>query len=126
MPNTTIHPAGSNRPDNSLDVNQTIDNARFNRFHWRVLLLCALIIIFDGYDLVIYGVVLPVLMKEWHLTPLQAGSLGTEARLSRLCAWVLQADRLGLNYGLRLPGLEIKPGSGEAHKRQCLEALALC
>jgi len=56
----------------------------------------------------------------------QAGSSGTEARLSRLCAWVLQADKLGLSYGLRLPGLEIKPGSGEAHKRQCLEALALC
>jgi uncharacterized protein (DUF58 family) len=56
----------------------------------------------------------------------QAGSLGTEARLQRLCAWVLQADRLGLSYGLRLPGLQVKPGSGEAHKRQCLEALALC
>jgi len=55
-----------------------------------------------------------------------AGSLGTEARLQRLCAWVLQADRLGLSYGLRLPGLQVKPGSGEAHKRQCLEALALC
>ena len=50
----------------------------------------------------------------------------TEGRLSRLCAWVLQADRLGISYGLRLPGLQIKPSSGEAHKRQCLEALALC
>jgi len=56
----------------------------------------------------------------------RAGSLDTEARLSRLCAWLLQADRLGLNYGLRLPGVEIKPSGGEAHKRQCLEALALC
>jgi hypothetical protein len=25
-------------------------------------------------------------------------------QLSRLCAWVLQADKLGLDYGLRLPG----------------------
>ena len=56
----------------------------------------------------------------------QAGKLGTEARLSRLCAWVLQADKLGASYGLRLPGLEISPSSGEAHRRQCLEALALC
>ena len=55
-----------------------------------------------------------------------AGSVGTEARLSRLCAWVLQADKLGLSYGLRLPGLEISPSNGEAHKRRCLEALALC
>jgi uncharacterized protein (DUF58 family) len=56
----------------------------------------------------------------------QAGSLGTEARLSRLAAWVLQADKLGLDFGLRLPARQIKPSSGEAHKRQCLEALALC
>ena len=56
----------------------------------------------------------------------QAGSIDTEHRLSRLCAWVLQADRLGVDYGLRLPGVEIKPACGEAHKRRCLEALALC
>jgi uncharacterized protein (DUF58 family) len=55
----------------------------------------------------------------------QAGA-GTEQRLSRLAAWVLQAERLGLDYGLRLPGQQIKPGSGEAHKRRCLEALATC
>jgi uncharacterized protein (DUF58 family) len=54
------------------------------------------------------------------------GNLRTEHKLSRLCAWVLQADKLGVDYGLRLPGQEIKPASGEAHKRRCLEALALC
>ncbi len=55
-----------------------------------------------------------------------AGLQDVEARLSRLCAWVLQADKQGLTYGLRVPGHHIKPGSGEAHKRQCLEALATC
>ncbi len=49
-----------------------------------------------------------------------------EARLSRLTAWVLQADRLGQDYGLRLPGREIAPDHGPAHRRRCLEALALC
>lgn len=62
-----------------IDVHEVIDNARFNRFHWMVLFWCALIIIFDGYDLVIYGVVLPMLMKEWGLSPLQAGALGSYA-----------------------------------------------
>jgi uncharacterized protein (DUF58 family) len=56
----------------------------------------------------------------------QTGSRDTEHRLSRLCAWVLQAERLGLAYGLRLSARQIAPASGEAHKRQCLEALALC
>jgi uncharacterized protein (DUF58 family) len=56
----------------------------------------------------------------------QAGPADTEHKLSRLAAWVLQAERLGLDYGLRLPGQQIAPGSGEAHKRRCLEALAAC
>ena len=55
-----------------------------------------------------------------------AGGAGNvEFRLSRLCAWVLEAHKRGVDYGLRLPGQEIKPAHGEAHKRQCLEALAL-
>ncbi|MBL0424515.1 DUF58 domain-containing protein [Ramlibacter alkalitolerans] len=49
-----------------------------------------------------------------------------EERLSRLAAWVLQADKLGQDYGLRLGNQQIAPGTGEAHKRRCLEALALC
>jgi uncharacterized protein (DUF58 family) len=56
----------------------------------------------------------------------QAGLQDVERRLSRLAAWVLQADRLGMEYGLRLAGQQIEPGSGEAHKRRCLEALATC
>lgn len=56
----------------------------------------------------------------------QCGHRDFEGKLSRLAAWVLQADRLGLDYGLRLPGQEIKPAAGEAHKRRCLEALATC
>ncbi|MDD2546199.1 MAG: MFS transporter [Burkholderiaceae bacterium] len=62
-----------------IDVPKIIDDAKFNSFHWTVLFWCALIIIFDGYDLVIYGVVLPVLMKEWGMSPLQAGALGSYA-----------------------------------------------
>jgi uncharacterized protein (DUF58 family) len=56
----------------------------------------------------------------------QCGIAEREARLSRLAAWILQADKLGLDYGLRLPGQQIAPAGGEAHKRRCLEALALC
>ncbi len=63
---------------------------------------------------------------ELWLDLMQAGTLDTEHKLARLCAWVLQSERLGLNYGLRLPSLVIAPACGEAHKRLCLEALALC
>ena len=62
-----------------IDVHKLIDEASFNKFHWMVLFWCALIIVFDGYDLVIYGVVLPKLMAEWQLSPMQAGALGSYA-----------------------------------------------
>jgi uncharacterized protein (DUF58 family) len=63
---------------------------------------------------------------ELWLDLAQCGHADKEHKLSRLCAWVLQADKLGVDYGLRLPARQVKPASGEAHKRQCLEALALC
>jgi hypothetical protein len=56
----------------------------------------------------------------------RAGALGAEARLSRLAAWVLAADAQQLDYGLRLPGVEIAPDSGPAHRLRCLQALATC
>lgn len=49
----------------------------------------------------------------------------TEAQLSRLCAWVLQAHSLGIAYGLQLGSAQIHPATGEAHQQRCLKALAL-
>ncbi len=63
---------------------------------------------------------------ELWLDTAATGLADPEARLSRLASWVLQADRLGLAYGLRLPGRQIAPASGAGHRRACLEALALC
>ncbi|GAB4089534.1 DUF58 domain-containing protein [Hydrogenophaga soli] len=62
------------------------------------------------------------LWLDWQHT----GLTQPEARLSRLTAWVLMADRLGLIYGLRLPGTERQPDWGPTHRQACLEALALC
>ena len=55
-----------------------------------------------------------------------AGLPELEARISRLCAWVLMADRLGVDYGLRVAGQQVPPAQGEAHRRRCLEVLATC
>ncbi|MFQ5469644.1 MAG: DUF58 domain-containing protein [Gammaproteobacteria bacterium] len=48
-----------------------------------------------------------------------------ETRLSILCHWVIDAERCDLQYGLKLPNKTMKPGTGEFHKHQCLETLAL-
>ncbi len=47
-----------------------------------------------------------------------------EIKLSMICAMILTAASKGMDYGLKLPGLEIEPGKGEAHKHNCLKALA--
>ena len=61
------------------------------------------------------------LWLDWQLAQLP----GTEPRLSRLAAWVLAAEAAGVAHGLRLPGVEIAPGSGAAQRRRSLDALAL-
>ena len=49
----------------------------------------------------------------------------TEIRLSLLAGAIEELSATPLHYGLRLPGLEIEPASGAAHRRHCLDALAL-
>ena len=63
--------------------------------------------------------------RELWLDWQDCAPLPPEARLSRLTSWVLEADRQGARYGLRIPGFQAQPGVGDAHKLACLEALAL-
>lgn len=49
----------------------------------------------------------------------------TEERLSRLCYCVLQLAKRSAPYGLKIPGIEIAPGSGMDHRDRLLRALAL-
>ncbi len=62
-----------------------------------------------------------VVALDW--ATLQA--LGYEQRISQLCLWVLQAEQKQRRYALKLPHLHVEAGSGQAHQRQCLQALAL-
>ena len=62
------------------------------------------------------------LWLDWAMLP---AHLTVEQRLSRLAGWVLVAERTGVHYGLRLPGIEILPARGEAQLGACLQALAL-
>jgi len=62
------------------------------------------------------------LLLDWAQLP---HGVEMEERLSRLAGWVLAAERDGLRYGLRLPGVEISPDHGAPHRATCLQALAL-
>jgi uncharacterized protein (DUF58 family) len=60
------------------------------------------------------------LWLDWDAAPEQE----TEARLSRLARWVLDAERSGQTWGLRIPGKTLPPGRGDHHLKQALDALA--
>lgn len=51
-----------------------------------VVAICWLTIIFDGYDLIVYGAVVPSLLeyREWALTPERAGVIGSYALVGML------------------------------------------
>lgn len=48
-----------------------------------------------------------------------------EHRLSQLCYWVLKLEQRHQEYGLRIPGFELKPDTGPSHQIKALKALAL-
>ena len=58
---------------------------------------------------------------DWDMFP----GLPTEQRLSHLCYWALEFEAGREEYGLRLPGLVLEPGTGEKHLGEVLKALAL-
>ncbi len=51
--------------------------------------------------------------------------LDLELRLSRLCSWILEAEKRGMRYSLHMAGLSITADRGDAHQIRCLSALAL-
>ncbi|MFC2947597.1 MFS transporter [Virgibacillus sediminis] len=81
-----------------IHVNQVISESKFNRFHFWLLFWCCVIIMFDSYDLVIYGSVLPVLMEEWALSPVEGGAIGSYGFFGMMIGAILfgiLADKFG-------------------------------
>ena len=64
--------------------------------------ICFIGLVFDGYDLVVYGTVLSTLLRdpEWALTPAQAGAIGSYA-LFGMMVGALAAGAVGDYIGRR-------------------------
>ena len=58
---------------------------------------------------------------DWDRLPRQ---LDIEARLSRLSAWILSAERTKIDYTLDLPGYSAPAANGPEHRARCMRALA--
>ena len=82
----------------TIDVSRLVDEAKVGPFHTMIIAICAILLIVDGYDVFIYGVVLPELMKQWQLTAPQAGSLASWALFGMMGGALLfgpLGDRIG-------------------------------
>lgn len=82
----------------TVDANEIYDKSSFKPFHLSIIVGCFLIILFDGFDTAIYGAVVPVLMEEWSLTPVQTGAIGSYTVIGTVVGAVgmsIIGDRIG-------------------------------
>lgn len=81
-----------------INTAEIIAKSKFNRFHLGLLLWSFLVISFDGYDLVVYGTVVPVLIEQWNLTSVEAGAMGSYGLFGMMFGAIIfgtLADRIG-------------------------------
>lgn len=81
-----------------VDLDATIGRSRFGRLHLRIVALCGLVILFDGYDLTIYGAAVPRMIAEFGITPAAAGVIGSGALVGMMIGAMVfgsLADRVG-------------------------------
>ncbi|MCT4476228.1 aromatic acid/H+ symport family MFS transporter [Peribacillus frigoritolerans] len=77
---------------------KVIDGSRIHSFHIWLVFWLFLVILFDGYDVVIYGVVVPSLIKEWGISDVTAGAIGSYTVMGTAAGAIvfgLLADKLG-------------------------------
>ncbi|HJS21914.1 MAG TPA: MFS transporter [Steroidobacteraceae bacterium] len=52
-----------------IDLERIIDRSRLGPLQWRVLILCGLVTLLDGYDLQAMASATPALAADWNVTP---------------------------------------------------------
>ena len=62
-----------------IKVNALIDNAKLNKFLVGVFVICLIGEMIDGYDMNIFGVIIPSLMQDLSFTPVQTGAVASYA-----------------------------------------------
>lgn len=82
----------------NINPEKIIETSKFNRFHYSLIAWGFFIILFDGYDLVVFGTVVPVLMQEWGLTSVEVGAIGSYGLFGMVFGAMffgMLADRVG-------------------------------
>ncbi|BFO09745.1 hypothetical protein GGER_22550 [Serratia rubidaea] len=87
---------------NIVDVKAWIDSRPISGYQWLVLILCFIIIMFDGYDAAVMGFIAPALIEDWGIS---RGEMGP----------ILGAAMLGVALGALIAG----PYSDRFGRKRC-------
>lgn len=87
-------------PDRLVDVAEVIDRAPVGRYQIRIVGICGLIALLDGFDIQSMGVVLPSLAKDWSMPAAELGPLLSAGFLGIIIG-MLTLGTLGDRYGRR-------------------------
>jgi AAHS family benzoate transporter-like MFS transporter len=102
--NHTTSAAAPERPASRLSPSSTGEGrtSRFPRRSALAVLVCWLLVVFDGYDLIVYGTVQSSLIADtgWGLTKATAGTIGSMAFLGMMIGAVF-AGRMADSWGRR-------------------------
>ncbi|WP_338471675.1 aromatic acid/H+ symport family MFS transporter [Niallia sp. XMNu-256] len=82
----------------TTNAEQLVEKTKLNKFHWTLLFWGGLLMLFDGFDLTVYGAVVPTLMEEWGISAVKAGMYGSYALFGMMFGALIfgtLADRLG-------------------------------
>jgi len=62
-----------------ISAQSIVEGSALSAFHWKLLGLCFLLLVLDGYDLAIAGAALPAIMKDMQVDPATAGFMASSA-----------------------------------------------
>jgi MFS transporter, AAHS family, benzoate transport protein len=81
-----------------IDVSSVIDNSSFTKTHAAVLGWCILLILFDGYDLVVFSSIISTLKEDWAVSTSLLGTIGSLTLIGSLVGSFIcgvTADKIG-------------------------------
>ncbi|OCR23507.1 4-hydroxybenzoate transporter [Pseudomonas syringae] len=82
----------------AVDIKQWIDGRSVSRYQWLVLLLCFLIVTFDGLDAAIMGFIAPAVIQDWNISRTAFGPIMASAMVGLAVGALVSgpySDRLG-------------------------------